>query len=374
MDNIMLSSAWQHFCEVDPYNNHMVEGFICRSPSKLYGALLIMRVAGRDVWPPQLIYCTPKFNYPFDRDRNYRWPAADRVEIYEKLDGTNILMFRYLDTDGKPYVSYKTRLMPFVQTHRPFYGLWNEILGRYSDIPRLSDLNPGVALAFELYGHRNQHLMKYDVPLDARVLYGVDWQGNIVSVSKLNIHMIIDPATLVSIARTHQDLVGLYNQVRAEIESRLKKIEENAYRGTEGTMWYFVGPDGFATAFKCKPETIEAIHFAASRRPSRSGIIATCYNVLEDYPEITIENLMPLLLEEYLEDKLKDLGNLILQCINYVNNLTRIRASASDILAELTTKHGWTLETHKNEIMRRMAEEYGNKNTKLVYNVLIGVL
>ena len=69
-------------------------------------------------YKPQVVFATPKIDYPFtsrpDGRRVYHFPAVNKVEIYEKLDGTNIFAYAY--TDGREiFVTYKTRLVPILK-------------------------------------------------------------------------------------------------------------------------------------------------------------------------------------------------------------------------------------------------------------------
>src|SRR5437867_4390567 len=103
------------FDEVDPFNGVRVQGYISRRQDHRYGAMVIYYADGDT--DPQIVYGTPKFHYPFDRIGRFKFPTAERVEIHEKIDGTNILGFTYWSRPkgkGSPLVSYKTRLMPFV--------------------------------------------------------------------------------------------------------------------------------------------------------------------------------------------------------------------------------------------------------------------
>jgi len=123
-----LTKDWKPLAMQDPFNNNFVEGFISHHSGDDYGALLIQRVNNDKV--PQLVYCTPKIAYPFDQSGNWHWPKAKVIERYEKIDGTNIFQFRYKDIRGHEYISYKTRIMPFVQNSRfgPFLDMWRELL------------------------------------------------------------------------------------------------------------------------------------------------------------------------------------------------------------------------------------------------------
>ena len=89
----------QAFAVVDPFHDGLpLEGFLCHKTDYRYGAVVITRV-GEDPCP-QLIHATPKLRYPFDRDGRFRFPPIARAHVYEKLDGTNVLAYRYRDAAG----------------------------------------------------------------------------------------------------------------------------------------------------------------------------------------------------------------------------------------------------------------------------------
>src|SRR5258705_6945510 len=99
----------QPFDTTDPFNEELrLEGCLCLRPDHRYGALALLRVAGEPA--PQTIYATPKLHYPFGKDGRFHFPPITKLSIYEKLDGTNVLAFRYRDAQGQVRVSYKLRL------------------------------------------------------------------------------------------------------------------------------------------------------------------------------------------------------------------------------------------------------------------------
>ncbi len=112
----LFGNDYSEFTEIDPFNpQNEVFGYISRKSTEYYGALIITKVNGKELLP-QLIMGTPKMHYPFDSredgTRNYHFPIAKNIEIYEKLDGTNILAYFYSDGEFR-YLTYKTRLRPF---------------------------------------------------------------------------------------------------------------------------------------------------------------------------------------------------------------------------------------------------------------------
>ena len=111
-------------------------------------AMVIYRVNGKAT-DAQFVYATPKLHYPFGRTdtlegetRVYLFPPrVVKVEVYEKLDGTNVCAYSYADAGGTRYLTFKTRLMPFLQDGRfgQFKTMWQE-LSRDEELRRLTDL------------------------------------------------------------------------------------------------------------------------------------------------------------------------------------------------------------------------------------------
>lgn len=96
----------QPFDVTDPFNDGIrLEGFLCQRPDHRYGALALLRVDGRAA--PQRIFATPKLRYPFGRDGRFYFPPIQRAHLYEKLDGTNVLAYRYEDAIGERRVTYR---------------------------------------------------------------------------------------------------------------------------------------------------------------------------------------------------------------------------------------------------------------------------
>lgn len=101
------------FEEVDPYNpKNTLKGFVNRRQGHLYGSLYITHVNNKPC--PQVIYSAPKQHYPFNKDDEWKFPECDCVELYTKIDGTCIISYVYKDEKGHRYLTYKTRLRPFL--------------------------------------------------------------------------------------------------------------------------------------------------------------------------------------------------------------------------------------------------------------------
>ncbi|HWO24932.1 MAG TPA: nucleotidyltransferase domain-containing protein [Kofleriaceae bacterium] len=237
------------FDEVDPFNPNRVCGYVLRSRRRR-GDLEITHVNGRAC--PQYVHGTPRIKHleperavpDFERD-------FERAHVYEKIDGTNVLLFRYTDARGECFVSYKTRFSPFLraQPYGDFVALWTEILARYrSEIAALAACQH--AFGFELFGCRLRILTEYETPLDARLLYALDATTG----------RVLDPAAVPPSGFPTPSQWGEYpagtsaSAIHAAVIARCAEAGPE-HAPAEGAVIYLVR-DGAATLYKCKPEAV----------------------------------------------------------------------------------------------------------------------
>lgn len=315
----------KQFCEPDPFNTHgllqnTLGGTICRKPDYRYGALCITTVNGEPV-EPQYIYGTPKMHYPIDRGGNWLWPENPiRVKVAHKYDGTNIFGYTYKDAAGKAYRTFKTRLTP---TLRPsLYGswvdLWSEIL---KDHPNWRDYND-CDVSYELYGSRNQHLVVYDgVRLKATELFDV-WGPN--DYSPISWEYTIDPES---------GLTSLYNYLRAQDEQANSKAGKYVVEGRiiwvhDGSRW---------TPWKCKPETVEALHRRMADGIPEDVIRPTVKNAMQSSCGSTTGELFKetceLLLEDYTQEEVDRVETRIRKLVSEQQKWAEFRGDIAVILS-----------------------------------------
>jgi len=367
----LFGSDHEPFCETDPFNpQNEVAGYISRKSTEYYGALIITKINDVEL-PPQLIMATPKMHYPFDSredgTRNYHFPTAKHIEIYEKLDGTNILGYFYSDGDYR-YLTFKTRLKPFLGSSKfgDFYGMWQEVATPYLiEIEREMDKSQ-CNLSFELYGARNPHLVIYPNSLDIALLFGVTNTGKILSPKQLKSPDLPIVKRLKVIDR---DFVGNYEALRNELQAGLKQEDDEHYSGVEGTVWYMHLPDGKCIQLKLKPETIEAIHFSAGAGGlSKNIILATCWNGFENANVITTKLIKQLLLEEFEPLVIEAHNQLIGKCVDFINKEAEFR---NKVVSEYKAT-GMNILLNKRDIMRQLSEKFPKDKMKKVYSIIIG--
>ena len=351
---------WNKFLAVDPFNSqNEVEGFISHHNSDDYGAILIEKING--ISCEQLIYCTPKIRYPFDKENRWTFPKAKAIERFRKYDGTNIFAYSYQDSNGTKFVSYKTRLLPFVQQSKfgPFLEMWKEMLVKYPDIPKFI-LNSGLNLSFELWGMRNPHLVKYiDVPLEASLLFARKGQI-ILPPSRIEFANALSTASLNGVVT--KDYVWTYQQTQQELEEQLSETEDG-YIGDEGEVWYLLDETGKWNLFKLKPATIEAIHWAAGGI-GKNVIWATIENSFEQFDIPTVDNIRELLLEEFPKEEIEKVHYSIeRQLVEAIKN----HEFKLQVLAKYNAL-GMSILNQKLEVMRALSSKFARGDMKKVFS------
>jgi len=360
-----VDEKWlQPFSGDDPFNHDQsVEGFLSRRPDHRYGALAILRVAGEAA--PQVVPATPKLHYPFDRAGTFRFPPVKRIVLREKLDGTNVLAYRYRDGSGTTFLTYKLRLAPFLRNGRwgDFLDFWRELLGRYPAIPGLVERND-CHLSFEMYGSRNVHLVEYEAALETAVLFGVDAGWELIPIERLEL-LDVPAAAQLGELRADEDPVARYAELRAEIEGRNRATDDGRIVGMEGAVWCVEARDGKVSLLKCKPESVEAIHWAVGI--NKAAVLATCRNLLETQDELTFEALEPLLLEEYSEEEIAGFRAHVDECIRQV----RAEVEYVERVLAAYAATGKSIATDKGDVMRALSQHFPRGEMKKVYSTIV---
>jgi hypothetical protein len=280
---------WQPFAVVSP-GGIPFSGYVCRQESEKLGMLAITEMGGE----PRLefVYAMPKIHYPYqqDRDGTVRVVVPVTPNIVDarftlKLDGTAVIFYPLTDKEGNVLeVIPRTRLQPVLTTSR--WGDWNALL---ADV--LPDRTPveeavraqKVTLVFELWGYRNPHLVKYDVPLKLTLHTAVRHKKPVSYRRLLDIanHYGLALIPTVETAEPNPDgLARAYRRLQAEMEARNQAAGEDVYL-EEGTILMLSTVDT-AVYYKCKPPSIEEIHWTADNNVSKENIQQALYKMLEN--------------------------------------------------------------------------------------------
>jgi hypothetical protein len=240
--------------------------------------------------------------------------------------------------------------------------MWNEILERYPRIPELTQINR-CSLSFELYGSRNPHLIAYNNPLACALLFGIDPDGNCLPPDRLDTAGVPTPHQYGSL--NHDDNpVEEYQRIREQLEGEIVTLDGGTLSGSEGTVWYVTKESTDVVLFKCKPESVEAIHWKGGI--SKEAVRATCWNLLETEDDLQYPALERLLLEEYSQDAIDRFREHVDKCIEEVQSDLEFRMRVLDAY-EAT---GMKISEDKGAVMRVLSQQFSRSEMKYVYHVV----
>ena len=171
-------------------------------------------------------------------------------------------------------------------------------------------------------------------------------------------------ATFYGKLEAGKDPVKEYARFREEFESKNQQVEDDKLTGSEGTVWYVLTEKKETVLFKCKPESVEQVHWAAGI--NKAAVTATCWNLFETEDVLNYDTLYPLLLEEYSAEEIEGFRTYIDQCITYVNQEMDFR---NLVLSEYK-KLGLGLEQNKGDVMRALSKVFEKKDMKKVYTII----
>ena len=361
------------FSETDPYNpQNTLEGFVNRRQGQLYGALWITKVNGKLC--KQLIYSAPKQHYPFNKDNEWLFPECDYVDLYEKLDGTCIISYTYKDSKGNQFLTYKTRLRPFLGKGKfgNFFALWNEIREKYPKIDELCT-NIGWTFVFELYGKRNKILVDYDVPLDTKLIFMIAKSNgqisppSIVKISEETTIPVLDCKGMITGWDNYnlEGKKGQYLKIQEELELGLKIDEENKIiKGEEGQVWYFM-KEGYAIQIKNKPPTILKYHWSGDAL-SYESVYTTVINAFENFDSPTYDDVVGLLTEEF------DISKIEKSRVRIENTIERVAfdKKIQFEIVEIYNKLGVDINKDKRTVMRHFSTLYPKNQSSRIFTLL----
>lgn len=352
----------QEFAETDPFTGNELQGVICRQSDYRYGAMVLFQV--NDEPCEQVIYCTPKLEYPFNRNGDFNWPEISQLEIWDKLDGTNILAYWY-KYHGQKYVSYKTRLSPILRNGKygGFYSLWTEYVNDNHWVYEVIKKNPDYNLSFELYGSRNPITINYEIPLDVVLLFGVRQTDHVVRPpSQLVIPYATKLPELVQIEQQH-DLTKLYESLRITMSGK-----NNGNFLVEGMVLYAFCNQPSWRQFKCKPEEIQKIHWAAGGIPWRE-LWNTAINSFEE-GNSTFEYFVELLKEEYTDQQIGRSEQKVKRAFAEAQTHVEFVAKANQVWQK-AKEQGFDITQDKNSTFRFMSEFFQKKEMRRVGSVIL---
>lgn len=358
VDSLKYFEMWDGF---NPGNQ--ISGYLCYRPDHRYGALVIFKVNEENC--EQIIYGTPKMHYPFDKNGKFNWPDVTEMQIWEKIDGTNILAYHYT-YKNLDFVTYKTRLTPIVKDMQfgKFESMWNELLEMNLWIKKTISENSDYNLSFELYGDRNPITIKYTVPLATALLFGVRRSdGAIKPPTELKgfrespMQFNYNPTTAWT--EMYRDLRNFLTNAN-EIDGELRY---------EGIVFYAHVGEASWRQFKCKPEQIEKIHWSAGGI-SNNAVWTTALNAFESYDNPTIEDLKQLLLEEFTDTQITKSWNKIQRLFKEAYNHTKFVALVNDAWLK-AREQGFDVTKDKGATMRFLSQFFSKQDMRKVGTIVL---
>ncbi len=368
----VAAKYWQPFETTSP-GGIRFGGYVCRQESEKLGALALTMVDGQERL--EFIYAMPKIHYPYQQDRHGQTqlviPVPQNVtdaRFTIKLDGTAIIWYALSDAAGNVReVIPRTRLQPVLTPSR--WGDWNQLLAEA--LPDRSGLEravreQGVVLTCELWGARNPHLVKYDVPLKLTLHTAIRHKKMVSHRRLVDIAQRYGFELVESIEVARPDaesLAAAYRRWQQTMEARNKSAGEGVFVA-EGAILVLSTAET-ATYFKCKPPSIEEIHWAVGQNLSRELVQQTLHKMLEngyDFDAGRVEDVMTELEADFQPQQIEGAADLIRR----VWQDFRIELQRRAWLRGLVDASGLDPRDLPN-MMRYLSQHYPKKEMSWVY-------
>jgi len=159
--------------------------------------------------------------------------------------------------------------------------------------------------------------------------------------------------------------VAVYGRIREKLQSTIQSRDDDKLSGQEGAVWYVTTTKMERVLFKCKPESVEAIHWKGGI--NKGAVLATCWNMLETEDVLYYERLERLLLEEYSQAEIDAFRRHIDACMEAVNEELRFR----DRVLEAYDRIGIKLTEDRASVMRRLSGQFPRALMKKVYTLIL---
>ncbi len=363
---------WQPFDTTSP-GGIRFSGFVCRQESERLGTLAITALDGQERL--EFISAMPKIHYPYIQDRDGRMQVAIPVPINlvdarftVKLDGTAIIFYALTGAGRQPLeVIARTRLLPVLAPSR--WGDWHSLLGQ-----ALPDRTPveravieqRVVLVFELWGYRNPHLIHYDTPLALTLHTGIHHRKPVSyrQLADLAHRYRLDLVpTLETAAPDAEGLADAYRRWQARIEAQNQAAGPGVFV-QEGAI-LMLSTAETAAYWKCKPPSIEEIHWQAGQRIGREIVQQALFKMLEngyDFANGRVEDLHTALEADFDVQQVQGEADLIARLyLEFSVELQR-----RDWLRQLVEAS--SLDPHDlPNLMRHLAQHYPRREMGWVY-------
>jgi hypothetical protein len=121
----------------------------------------------------------------------------------------------------------------------------------------------------------------------------------------------------------------------------------------EGAIWYTYSKDGRLLQYKCKPEYVQDMHFAASGKIPIHSIKATITNSFEDREDPDFDYIVDLLREEYSDEKIYKKEVVIRRELDRIKHRRKVQARVWEVYQD----SGLDFNEDKPQVMRMIAME-----------------
>ena len=280
---------WQPFDAVSPGGIHF-SGYLCRQESDKLGMLAVTQLDGQERL--EFIPAMPKIHYPYVQDREGRLQVSIPVPINivdarftVKLDGTAIIFYPLTAPGGAVLeVIPRTRLLPVLAPSRwgDWHGLLAEVLPDRTPVER-AVREQHVVLAFELWGYRNPHLIRYDRPLALTLHTAIrhrkpaSYRRLADIASRYGLDLV---PSLETAAPDAEGLAAAYRRWQARLEAENQAAGPDVFV-QEGAI-LMLSTAETAAYWKCKPPSIEEIHWQADQQISKEIVRQALLKLLEN--------------------------------------------------------------------------------------------
>ena len=363
---------WQPFEATSPGGIRFA-GYLCRQESDRLGTLAITTLDDQ----PRLefIAAMPKIHYPYVQDREGHLQVSIPVPLNivdarftVKLDGTAIIFYPLTAADGQVLeVVARTRLLPVLMPSRwgDWFGLLAAVLPDRTPVAR-AVREQHLVLVFELWGYRNPHLVRYERPLGLTLHTAIRHRkpASYRRLADLAQRYGLDLVPTLEVAEP--DAAGLataYRRWQAQLEAANQAAGQDVFV-QEGAI-LMLSTAETATYWKCKPPSIEEIHWQADQHISKEVVRQALLKMLEngyDFANGRAEDVQATLEVDFDPQLVAGEAALIERLyLDFVVELQR-----QEWLRSLVDSSG--LDPHDlPAMMRHLAQHYGRKEMGWVF-------
>ena len=227
-----------------------------------------------------------------------------------------------------------------------------------------------VVLAFELWGYRNPHLVKYDTPLSLSFHTAIrGGPGKLASYRALQDLAGRYGFELVKSIRVEKPeaeaLEAAYRALQSQMEARNQAAGEGVFL-EEGAV-LMVSTRDTATYWKCKPPSIEEIHFTADQALGKEVIRQALLRLAErnyDFASGNVADLHAELEKDFQPPVVVGQADLIQRMwVEFAVELQK-----RDWLRQLVEQSGLDPRCQTVELLRYLSQHYPKTLMKWVYS------